>query len=296
MDEANFSTFEALARRLDARNRLLSARTLTGGVSARTTALAIARGDGRTQRLVVHQYGEADLRDNPQIAADEFRLLQIVRAAGIPAPTPYCFELIDAPYLVVEYVEGTTEIAPPDVDAAVDTLAGQLAQIHALDTVAFGFLSRRDLLQDRAAQHTDPTAERIRMTLSAASLHSAQSDCAAARRFLVGQRDLARRTDRGGDRLGRRRAGRSAGGRGEQPPRNPVGVRRGGDAALHGALPIPDRVRFHRSAVLGFVCRAAPDWQIHRSGLPMPMQPASCASDMIISWRRRLKSCPVLSR
>ena len=70
-------------------SKLLRTWALTGGVSAQVTALEIEKPGGHIQKLIVRQHGAADLEYNPQIAADEFKLLHLVRAAGVPAPTPY---------------------------------------------------------------------------------------------------------------------------------------------------------------------------------------------------------------
>ncbi len=177
MRAAEIIDAEALAQQIG--GRLVRAWALTGGASAQVTAVEIEREDGRTQRLVVHQYGEADLAHNSQIAADEFRLLRAVRAAGIPAPEPYTYRAqhavplhmdeVGESYLVVEYVEGTTEIAPQDVPDAIDPLAEMMARIHQVDTSDLTFLSQRSertarLVRDRSA---DPLARRIGAALAA---------------------------------------------------------------------------------------------------------------------------------
>ena len=126
--------FDLLARRVYPGGKLLRAWKLQGGVSAQITALEIARPDGVVKKVVVRRHGPADLRVNPNIAEDEFALLQIVRAAGLPAPAPYYLdksgELLGAPCLVVEYIDGKTEFAPPDLSGALAQMAEQLSNIH----------------------------------------------------------------------------------------------------------------------------------------------------------------------
>jgi aminoglycoside phosphotransferase (APT) family kinase protein len=101
------------------------------------TALEIERPDGQREKLLARQHGAADLASNPQIAADEFRLLQVLRAVGLPAPTPYYLdqsgEIFDTPYLVIEYIEGQTEFAPAHLDDFLIQFAAQLARIHQVD-------------------------------------------------------------------------------------------------------------------------------------------------------------------
>src|SRR6476659_9053970 len=84
--------FEQLACKLYPQARLLRAWALTGGVSARVTALEVELGGGLTKRMVVRQHGDVDRKRNPQIAADEFKLLQILQSVGLPAPAPYLLD------------------------------------------------------------------------------------------------------------------------------------------------------------------------------------------------------------
>jgi aminoglycoside phosphotransferase (APT) family kinase protein len=142
--------FEALAQRIEPRSKLVRTWELTGGVSARVTAFEIERADGRTERLVVRRHGARDLNRNPQIAADEFRLLQLLEAAGLPVPRPRLLdprgEIFSTPCLVVDYVEG--EPGPAAVDAAelISELARVLAEIHRVgSTAGVSFLPERGL-------------------------------------------------------------------------------------------------------------------------------------------------------
>lgn len=169
--------FEQLVQKLASHSRLRRSWPLTGGVSAEVTALEIERPDGTTTRLVVRRHGATDLRRNPQIAADEFRLLRLLRSAGVAVPAPYYLdqsgELFPTPYLVIEYVEGTTEFAPADVADLARQLAAQLVRIHTLDatTLDLSFLPRQAdlyaaLLRERPASVDHSLDEgRIRATL-----------------------------------------------------------------------------------------------------------------------------------
>jgi aminoglycoside phosphotransferase (APT) family kinase protein len=116
---------------------LLRAWELKGGVSAQVTALEIERPGGQTHKMIVRQHGAVDRQHNPQIAADEFKLLHITRAAGLPTPAPYYVdrscEIFPEPYVVIEYIEGTTEFAPVDIRDLIPQLATQLARIHGVD-------------------------------------------------------------------------------------------------------------------------------------------------------------------
>lgn len=85
------------------------------------------------QRIVVRRYGEADLHRNADLAA-EFRLLQILQAAGLAAPAPYYLdrwcEFFPTPSIVLEYVEGQPEFAPANLKNYLEQFATHLARIH----------------------------------------------------------------------------------------------------------------------------------------------------------------------
>lgn len=133
-DAGHEEALRQVAHRIDPRGRLLRAWRLVGGVSARVTALETERPDGLTTRLVVRRHGDGDRGHNARIARDEFALLRIARSHGLAAPNPYLVdescELLPAPFVVIEYVDGETDSAPPDVAGYVAQAAEQLAKIH----------------------------------------------------------------------------------------------------------------------------------------------------------------------
>jgi len=135
-------------------SKLLRAWELKGGVSARVTVLEIERPGGQRQKMLVRQHGEVDLRLNPQIAADEFRLLQLLRVAGLATPEPYYFDqagdIFSTPYIVIEYIEGKTEFTPADGAGLIPQFAAHLASIHALDCAQVDL----SFLPDQAQRYT----------------------------------------------------------------------------------------------------------------------------------------------
>lgn len=169
MDQ-DLATFEALAQRMEPRSKLLRTWELTGGVSARVTAFEIERADGRAEKLIVRRHGARDLKRNPQIAADEFRLLQQLEAAGLPAPTPRLLdargEVLSTPCLVVDYVEGEPAAAP-DESELVTQLAKVLTEIHRVGSAAdVSFLPERELVDATVPESAEEL--RIRDVLESA--------------------------------------------------------------------------------------------------------------------------------
>lgn len=145
------SVFEQIVYKIDPQAKLLRVWELKGGVSAEVTALEIERADTpKTEKMIVRRHGEIDRNENPNIAADEFKLLQHLKAAGLTVPSAYYFdlsnEILPTPYVVIEYIEGATEFAPVDVEGYVHQLATHLTQIHQVDWTPINFLPRIEQL------------------------------------------------------------------------------------------------------------------------------------------------------
>src|SRR5579872_6184424 len=129
--------FERVVHKIDPQSRLLRSWELKGGVSARVTALEIVRSDGQTEKMIIRQHGEVDFKHNPQIATNEFRLLQQLRSAGLAVPAPYYLdqsgEIFSIPYIVIEYIEGKPEFIPSSLPDYILQFATHLSRIHRVD-------------------------------------------------------------------------------------------------------------------------------------------------------------------
>lgn len=149
MTDAYRDQLQRVAGKVAPGGKLLGAWDLQGGISAQMTAIEIELAGGGTKKLVVRRPHPAALRQNPQSAAHEFRLLQVLGDAGLAVPAPLLFdasgEVLAGPYTVLEYVEGTLEFAPADLEDHVRELAAHLAAIHRLDASRFelAFLPRQ---------------------------------------------------------------------------------------------------------------------------------------------------------
>ena len=134
-------------RRIDPDSRLLRWWSLTGGVSAQTTGLEIERAGGTSYKLILRQHAEADRTRNPNIADDEFKLLYGLRNAGLLVPTPVHIdssgEILPTPYMVMEYIDGTSDFAPKSLSDALRQLAATLVGIHRVDHSPFAFLPKQ---------------------------------------------------------------------------------------------------------------------------------------------------------
>lgn len=151
-----------IASKIEPDAALVATWELPGGISAQMTALELALSAGQRRKVIVRRPGARALRANPNAAADEYRILQAVHAAGIKTPAPLLFdasgEILPEPYMVVEYVEGAPEYAPAHPIAFVEQSAAELAKLHRMAiTRDLAFLPRqRDrlarFLQARPAQ------------------------------------------------------------------------------------------------------------------------------------------------
>jgi aminoglycoside phosphotransferase (APT) family kinase protein len=149
-DNQQLQAFQALIAQFAPGSRLTSVRPMTGGISSQTTALAFTRPDGTDDRAIVRQHGAVDRAHNPDIARDEFRLLDIVRTHGVAAPAPIHVDAscthFPVPVIVIEFVEGEPGLPVGDheIEPSIEQAAAQLALIHRIaDSPDLAFLPRR---------------------------------------------------------------------------------------------------------------------------------------------------------
>lgn len=133
--------FEQVVQKFYPQSQLRRAWKLEGGVSAQVTALEIEHPDGSLQKMIARLHGAVDLKSNPNIAADEFKLLQILQLAGVTAPKPYQLDtsnqIFPTPYLLIEFIEGKSDFAPANLNDFLFQMAAHLARIHAVDCSKF---------------------------------------------------------------------------------------------------------------------------------------------------------------
>lgn len=164
----------AIAERIQHGSTVLRSWRLEGGVSAQVTAVELAMPEGGSRRIVIRRHGEIDKGHNPDIALDEFRLLQAVHDAGLAVPAPLdveaAGEIFGEPCLVVAFVDGSTDIPPEAVPSAIEQMAGYLACLHTLtyDRHGVDFLPRLDDPVGRTLHSLPDTSDtaRIRETLA----------------------------------------------------------------------------------------------------------------------------------
>lgn len=134
---ATSEDFSALVERLEPGARLGGSRRLTGGVSADVHAVAFELPGGRRRTVVVRQHRAAEWKPrHTGVARMEYELLTALHAAGIPVPEPVLLDesgqLFPVPFLVTEFVEGSSEIPAGRLNSSLDVMARTLARVHAV--------------------------------------------------------------------------------------------------------------------------------------------------------------------
>jgi aminoglycoside phosphotransferase (APT) family kinase protein len=157
---------------LEPGGRLLEARALTGGVSAEVVGLTIATSRGTVRRVVFRRHRETDFKQHARrVTAMEHAVLSVLHRDGFAVPEPYL--IVDtgtAPYLVIQWIDGSTELGPDRVPAAMEQMARFLAQLHAVpaDTVAAAGLEHLEDPAEAVVPFLPPTdiGERVRAALA----------------------------------------------------------------------------------------------------------------------------------
>ncbi|MEO1062933.1 MAG: aminoglycoside phosphotransferase family protein [Actinomycetota bacterium] len=154
--------------------RLVEVRELTGGVSATVLALDVESPSGSTRRVVFRQHGGREFKGEASEAAiKEHGLLAALHRLGHAVPAPHHLDASGAttdPYLVVEWIDGSTEVSADDLPDALDQMARFLVGLHRVDagSVRVPGLTEVEDPTDAIVPFVPPTAagESIRAVLA----------------------------------------------------------------------------------------------------------------------------------
>ncbi len=149
---------------------LESARALSG----RAHLLVVSAREGGTAQLALLTHSPADRLRNPEIARDEFRLLETLSTAGLSVAQPlYLAEDHAPPFFIAAWLPGSPRLAADDTLAFCRRLAGILTRIHAVDLARheLSFLPRQ---ADRIAEFLDAEGESADERIRAAMRRVAQ--------------------------------------------------------------------------------------------------------------------------
>lgn len=117
---------------------------MTGGVSADATLIDIQLPNGSARKLVLREHGENHCGHEAEL---EFRLLECLRSLGARVPKPLGFSSNDGaeqhPYVLLGYIDGTTDMPSSAVESHITTAADKLISIHDLPTDSLPKLPQR---------------------------------------------------------------------------------------------------------------------------------------------------------
>ncbi|MEO1222762.1 MAG: phosphotransferase [Pseudomonadota bacterium] len=110
---------------------LNSAARLTGGVSAKVYRLDIRLADESPYSAVLRVHGETHCGHSAQL---EFQLLEALFRSGLPVPRPLGFggdsELLGHPFVLIDFVEGSSEIKAQNLETCIGKMAEMLVAVH----------------------------------------------------------------------------------------------------------------------------------------------------------------------
>lgn len=123
---------------------------LTGGVSADVHRLDLKLIDGTTSSVVLRAHRAFHSGHSVEL---EYQLLQALHQNGLSVPKPLLVDsgssILGNPFLVIEFIEGTSEIPSTHKGQYIDLVADKLAEIHTLSIADLPTLPMRtDLLPE----------------------------------------------------------------------------------------------------------------------------------------------------
>ncbi len=114
--------------------RITAINRLRGGISCGMHGVNITDRTGAKLRVVVRRYNNWWVDNDPEVAEREFKTLEILEKAGVPAPRPVWLDadgdVFDAPTIVQTWLPGRADLAPVDLDVWIGGLAEALAVLH----------------------------------------------------------------------------------------------------------------------------------------------------------------------
>ena len=124
--------------------RLVSAQALAGGVSANVYRVAVVGPDKRQRSVVVRAHRPEHAGHDAQL---EFQLMQALYRAGIPVPEPLALDLhgqlVGAPYVLMRFVAGSSDMDAGDFEIRLPTMAQALHDVHSMPTTGLPELPMR---------------------------------------------------------------------------------------------------------------------------------------------------------
>jgi aminoglycoside phosphotransferase (APT) family kinase protein len=107
---------------------------MAGAMSSQVTGIEAQAAGGLRCIFVMRQYGTANVQAVSQIAHNEYRLLKLLFAAGLPVPQPFLVDasgaVVPGSCLLMEFIDGERVHKPADLRSFIRQLAAALAAVH----------------------------------------------------------------------------------------------------------------------------------------------------------------------
>lgn len=146
----NSGLFTSVASNLIPGAELTNVVRLTGGVSADVHRLDLKLDNGDRKSLVIRAHGASHSGLSTVL---EYQLQKTLHRRGFPVPMPLHIDvsrsLLVDPYIVMEFIEGTSALPAAKEVTRINIMADVLIKIHSLDTLGLPTLPMR----------TDPLSE-----------------------------------------------------------------------------------------------------------------------------------------
>lgn len=134
------SEIELAVAELEPCGQLVGVGELTGGVSADVFCLDIATSSGERRRVVFRRHRSDHFKQHDQsVTAKEYGVLAELHRRGFAVPEPYLCnhpDAVTAPYMIIEWIDGSTDVAIDDLPMALDQMAQFLVDLHSLDPLS----------------------------------------------------------------------------------------------------------------------------------------------------------------
>lgn len=110
---------------------------LTGGSSAFVTRLTLESARGELRHVVFRQHADRVAKEHDSlVASKEFHVTRRLAEIGFEVAEPLALHddgTANGPWLVTEWIEGSTAVGSADLDSSLTQMADFLARLHAVD-------------------------------------------------------------------------------------------------------------------------------------------------------------------
>ena len=117
---------------------------MEGGVSAEVYRLALSHPNGNKEHVVLRVHGATHYGHSAEL---EFHILEALFRAGISVPKPLSVDvscsILENPYLIIAFVEGTSDLAQSALKASVETMVEAMIAVHEVAVKVMPTLPRR---------------------------------------------------------------------------------------------------------------------------------------------------------